>query len=122
MDKNYLTRIRLRKQIMADHRDIVLQASPEVKPAVDELYIYLASTHLPTRFPTMFSRDEETLRNLVTGEKISLIPDPNPIKSLKILGGNLDEEFALLLPSEDGDGYSLKVCSDHVNINHQLIN
>jgi hypothetical protein len=36
MDKDYLSRSILRKQIMADYPEVVLGAYPRVKPAVDE--------------------------------------------------------------------------------------
>lgn len=111
MDKTYLSRLKTRKQIMQDHRDIVLQASSGVQSAVDELYVYLTSTYLPRRFPTMFSRTEEYLENLVTGEKIPLVPNADAVKTLELLGENVDEDFLILLPSEDGDGYTLKVSS-----------
>jgi hypothetical protein len=94
---------------MQEHRDIVLQASPEAKPAIDELYTYLTSIYLPRRFPTMFSQRENELENLVTGERIPLTPNTDPVKGLGILGKNVDEDFLLMLPSDDGDGYTLKV-------------
>lgn len=108
MDKNYLTRLNIRKQIIRDHKDIALQASPTAKPAVDELYTWLVSTYLPSRFPTMFSKTEKGTMNNVTGELMVSQPSQDPIHSLQILGENLDEEFLLLLPSDDGDGYTLK--------------
>lgn len=108
MDKTYLTRLALRKQIMQDHHSIVLQADPSISPAVNELYTWLFSVYLPTRFPTMFSLGTSNLLNHATSESIPLTPPSDPIKALEILGGNIDDDFLFLLPSEDGDGYVLK--------------
>jgi hypothetical protein len=108
MDKNYVTRINLRKQIIKDHHDIAIQASPAIKPAIDELYTWLINTYLPTRFPTMFTLNPSSLLNIATSQTLPLQPPSDPVKTFEILGGNLDEEFLLLLPDEDGDGYVLR--------------
>ena len=115
MDKNYLNRIILRRKILSDHQEIALQADPTIKPAVDELYIYLTGTYLPIRYPTMFrltsppSVDSPThLYNLVTKQPLPLTPPPEPTRALEILGENLDEDFLLLLPTEGGDQYVLR--------------
>jgi hypothetical protein len=108
IDKTYLSRLALRKQIMLDHHPIVLQASPSVKPAVNELYTWLVSTYLPTRFPTMFTLSANGLLNHATSESIPITPPSDPIRALEILGGNIDDDFIFLLPSDDGDGYVLK--------------
>ena len=108
IDKTYLTRVALRKQIMKCHREIALQAAPSIKPAVDEFYIWLTSTYLPCRFPTMFTITQEGLLNHATAESISLTPPSDPLQALEILGGNIDDDFLFLQPSEDGDGYMLK--------------
>jgi len=108
MDHNYLTRINLRKQIIHDHHDIVIQASPAVKPSVDELYVWLVNAYLPTRFPSMFTTSSDGLQNLTTGKYLPLQPPVDPSHAFEILGENLDEDFLILLPSADGDGYALK--------------
>ncbi|RQM07230.1 hypothetical protein DH86_00000932 [Scytalidium sp. 3C] len=112
MDKNYLDRLNIRKQIIRDHRPIAISALPRVKAAVDELYTYLLGYHLPTRFPRMFKlmNDEKhhsQLLNMVTNEYLPLQPPADPEKTLQLLGENLDEDLLFLLPSEDGDGYVL---------------
>ncbi|KAJ5733745.1 hypothetical protein N7493_002531 [Penicillium malachiteum] len=78
MDKNYIDRITLRREIMAQYPENVLAAEEPVKEAVDEFYTWLVGTYLPGRY----------------------------IK--KILGGLVEDDFLFLLPSEDGDGYTLK--------------
>lgn len=108
IDNTYLARLTLRKQIMRDHHPIVLQAAPSIKPAVDELYTWLISTYLPSRFPTMFTLCTSSLLNQATSESIPLCPPSDPIEALEILGGNIDDDLLLLLPSDDGDGYVLR--------------
>ena len=108
MDHNYLSRLELRKQIIKDHHEIVIQASPTVKPAIDELYTWLTNTYLPTRFPTMFTLSPSGLFSHATSQTLPRHPPSDPAQTFQILGENLDDEFIILLPSEDGDGYALK--------------
>lgn len=115
MDKNYLSRILLRKTVLRDYPDIALQADPAIKPAVNELYTYLTGKYLPARYPNMFkltsspSVDSPShLYNIVTKQGLPLIPPSDPRRTLELLGENLDEDFMLLLHSEDNDQYVLK--------------
>jgi hypothetical protein len=114
MDKNYLERITLRKKIMAEHAETVLGAEACVKPAVDEFYIWLVGTYLPTRYPTMFqlfpvtSEKQAYLQSLVTDEQFPLLPPINPKDTLSLMGGLIDDDLLFLLPSEDGDSVTLK--------------
>lgn len=109
MDKTYLSHLDLRKQIMKENPEIVLQAAPEAVPAVNELYTWLTSTYLPMRFPSMFTLQGTRLINNVTSQWLPLTPPTDSIEALKTLGRNIDEDFLILLPSDDGDGYTLKV-------------
>jgi hypothetical protein len=110
IDQNYLTRLTLRRQIIHDHHEIAIQASPSITPAITELYTWLVTIYLPTRFPTLFtlSPTTSTLINYATSQPLPLKAPSDPIKTFELLGANLEEDFLLLLPSEDGDGYSLK--------------
>lgn len=113
MDKNYLERIELRKQIMTQHPRSTLAADDCVKSAVDEFYTWLVGTYLPIRFPRMFqlhltNQRSGFLRNLANDEMLSLTPETKPLDTLRVLGGLVDDDFLFLLPSEDGDGYTLK--------------
>lgn len=105
MDKTYHDRINLRRQLIRDEGDAVIRATERISPAVSELYEWLFQTYLPKRYPTMFEvRDKDGKRvlfNLVTNEDIPLEAAGNSIESLKIIGGNVDGDFLLLLPSED---------------------
>ncbi|KAL4889987.1 hypothetical protein BDV59DRAFT_209938 [Aspergillus ambiguus] len=113
-DKNYVERIALRKQIMKKHSETVLAAEDCVKSAVDEFYTWLVGNYLPTRFPQMFKVIEAAgdrpavLHNLPTGEKICLSPADKPVESLRIMGSLVEDDLLFLLPSTDGDGYTLK--------------
>lgn len=114
MDKNYLNRITLRREIMSKYPETVLAADDSVKPAVDEFYIWLVGTYLPTRFPRMFTLQSSTektsayLYNQVTDERLPLSPETKPIDTLRVMGGLIDDDLLFLLPSTDGDGYTLK--------------
>lgn len=55
MDKTYLSRIKLRRQLMNDHPDATLACNDVAGPAALELYDWLVGTYLPKRFPTCFS-------------------------------------------------------------------
>ncbi|KAF4626641.1 hypothetical protein G7Y89_g11518 [Cudoniella acicularis] len=108
MDRNYLERMQVRRQIMNEHHEIAIQTGPEIKPAVNEFYIWLTNIYLPTRFPTMFTISGTFLLNHATSKSFPLQPPPNPVETFEILGANLDHDFLLLLPAKDGDGYVLK--------------
>lgn len=102
----------LRKQIIRDHHEIAIQADPSITPAVNELYTWLVGSYLPTRFPTLFTLSPQTsptsLINHATSLSLPVTPPSDPIKAFEFLGSNLEEDFLLLLPSEDGDGYKLR--------------
>lgn len=99
---------------MAEHPETALAAEDCVRPAVDEFYIWLLGTYLPTRFPRMFGLQPSTgkspacLKNLVTNEYYPLAPKARPLDTLRVMGGLIDDDLLFLLPSEDGDGYVLK--------------
>ncbi|KAF3392508.1 hypothetical protein F1880_008692, partial [Penicillium rolfsii] len=115
MDRTYSERITVRKKIMAEHTETVLGAEDCVKPAVDEFYIWLVGTYLPTRYPTMFRllppashKKEGNLHSLVTDEQFPVRPLTNPKDTLSLMGGLIDEDLLFLLPSDDGDSVTLK--------------
>ncbi|CAG7929475.1 unnamed protein product [Penicillium olsonii] len=113
MDKNYLDRITLRKNLIEQYPDQVSAAEASAKPAIDEFYTWLVGTYLPTRFPLMFelrygNEKSQLLHSNVTGTDYPLEPDMSPVVTLRLMGGLVDDDFLFLLPSEDGDGYTLK--------------
>jgi hypothetical protein len=110
MDSTYLTRILLRRQIMADNPTTTLNATPKITPAIAEFYSWILTTYLPTRYPTMFILlPNHTLQNLVTNESIPLLPPPSPVEALKIIGGHIDSDILFMLPSsKENEGYILE--------------
>ncbi|KAI9873356.1 MAG: hypothetical protein M1830_000504 [Pleopsidium flavum] len=110
IDKNYLSRITLRKQILSTHPQTVLGANTCVQPAVNELYVWLMTTYLPTRFPLLFTlnTEKQTLHNTSNDDTYPLDPPSSPLETLRILGTALEDDFLFLHPSDDGDGYALQ--------------
>jgi hypothetical protein len=108
MDNTYLEMIRLRRKLIAQHIDEVVGVNPVASDAVQELYLWLFGTYLPKRYPSMFKlvdklpTDQEhspaRVCNLVLEELIILDPIPEPLDCLKIMGSQIDCEFAILLP------------------------
>ncbi|KAF4121708.1 Protein of unknown function (DUF3445) [Geosmithia morbida] len=109
MDEQYISRINERKKILEQYPGALgcVGAGPDM---VRELYTYLVTWYLPKRYPTMFRVDEPSsyLRNLVLEEDIPLFPPEDPISMLRTIALSVDEDFLMLLPSPDGDGYSLQ--------------
>ena len=99
---------------MEDHPETVLAAEEIVKPAVDEFYTWLVGTYLPTRFPRMFqilpavNNRSSVLYSTATNEHFPLNPAEKPLETLHTLGGLVEDDLLFLLPSSDGDGYTLK--------------
>lgn len=80
---------------------------------VDELYTYFVNDYLPQRYPTIFQFQKQSgkpthLLNNVTTDLLPLTVPQDKIEALRLLAVNVDEDFLMLLPSADGDGYSLE--------------
>lgn len=68
----------------------------------------MIGTYLPTRFPLLFRiTNNATLFNVATGASIPVRPPESTLVALRILGETIEEDLNFLLPSLDGDGYSL---------------
>lgn len=118
MDNTYLSRIKLRRQLMTDHPQATLACNSVAETAALELYDWLAGTYLPKRFPTCFSlvntssqehANQETsndnhqqepthLLNRITSEHIPL-QATSPLSALQSLSSHIDTDFLILLPS-----------------------
>lgn len=119
MDNTYLDRINLRKRLIeTDPHDVVEPGSTSAHPSVNELYCWLVGVYLPSRYPTMFKLQSQAtgteksgggpiMRSLITGEDYPTEPPSNPTTALKLLGTLVDEDFLILLPAHDADGYTL---------------
>ena len=124
MDNTYLSRIKLRRQLMDDHPEATLACNDVAGPAALELYDWLVGTYLPKRFPTCFSpvvKHEATaaaesdsnnhksspasipsqqpthLLNRITSEHIPL-HQTNPLTALRTISSHIDTDFLILLP------------------------
>lgn len=101
IDKTYPWRIQLRKNLIRDRQSDVLAMNPVVEPAIQEFYKWVTLTYLPTRFPTLFTLTPSGLQNRVTGDTLPLTPTSGT-EALKLIGGNIDDDFLFLLPIPSG--------------------
>lgn len=119
MDNTYLSRIKLRRQLMDDHPDATLACNDVAGPAALELYDWLVGTYLPKRFPTCYSlvvkhgaataesdgnfepsdqsQQPTHLLNHITSEHIPL-HQTTPLTALRTLSSHIDIDFLILLP------------------------
>lgn len=77
---------------------------------LNELYEFLVQDFLPRRYPTIFGLDKSTntVENLVTKEKLPLTAPTDRYETLRRINRNVEEDFLMLLPAPDGDGYNLQ--------------
>ena len=77
---------------------------------LNELYGFLMQYYLPFRYPTIFRLDcsGNSLENLVTNERLPLTAPSDRHETLRKINRNVDEDFLMLLPSPDRDGYTLQ--------------
>ena len=67
-----------------------------------ELYTFLTSVYLPTRFPSIFAISSNRLHNLVSGATYPATPEPCAASILRTLGELVDEDFMFLVPDNRG--------------------
>jgi hypothetical protein len=108
IDRMYLDRIQLRKDLIARHEDQVLAVNPPAIEAVRELYSWLVDQYLPQRYGDIFElhRQESSgnietfLQNKVTDDIVPIDPSlQSPEDALRIIGRQVEEDFLFLLPS-----------------------
>ncbi|KAJ4377887.1 hypothetical protein N0V83_000717 [Neocucurbitaria cava] len=120
MDKTYRERLAIRESLIQHERHEVLACNPKAAPAVLELYTWLTSIYLPTRFPSIFTpaTNKNTnglnfLRNEFTGTLLPLHTTDADL-ALQLIGSNIDTDFLFLLPASElstdagGDKYRLE--------------
>jgi hypothetical protein len=96
MDKGYLARIEERLPLIRDKPELTLGTGPKVNPAIKELYEEIMIRHLPARYPTMFERRGELVKNLATGTIYPLATDGlTHEQMLAYLGENVEVSFLL---------------------------
>lgn len=85
--KTYLDRIRLRRQLIENHGNTVVDANKVIAPAVNEFYTWMMGTDLLLRYPMMFQVVQNTdsvpekqrqplLTSLTIAETITTSPSP----------------------------------------------
>ena len=104
MDKTYLSRLQLRNNLLTTQHHEVLACNAGAIRAVLELYVWLTSTYLPLRFPTIYTLTATHLHNTLTSSLLPLhlpVTLSSSVLALELLGANIDTEFFILLPSSD---------------------
>ncbi|KAK5129044.1 hypothetical protein LTR85_000377 [Meristemomyces frigidus] len=109
VDDSYADRIKARQDIVQQYPG-ALDCLESGIDMLYELYEFLVPVYLPQRYPTMFVVDNKskTVKNVITNEALPLAVPSNRHEALSIINRNIDEDFLMLLPSPDGDGYSLQ--------------
>ena len=109
IDNNYPERIRARQDIVRQYPG-ALDCLNSAASTLNELYEFLVQEYLPRRYLTIFRLENSTdkLKNLVTSETLPLTASEDRYETLRRINRNVDEDFLMLLPAPDGDGYSLQ--------------
>jgi len=112
IDNNYKSRVESRRELIAAHPSTILGAIPEGHPIVDEVYTYLLSQYLPSRYPSMFSlsTDGKTVHNHVTHATFPCLPPRDPLQALRILGETVEDDMFLLVNTNEGHRAVAFVC------------
>ncbi|XXG93783.1 hypothetical protein Hte_000032 [Hypoxylon texense] len=95
---------------MTKHANHALGCLPCGIEAVQEVYTYLLEEYLPARYPTIFSRDEKSFHNRVTGISLPLLPPEDPIAALRSLGQTVEDDMFFLRETEEGHQCIAFVC------------
>ncbi|KAL8822543.1 MAG: hypothetical protein Q9191_006720 [Dirinaria sp. TL-2023a] len=109
IDSLYAERIRARQDIIHQYPG-ALDCLDSAVGMLNELYEFLVRDYLPYRYPTIFRLDSAAgaVENRITNEVLSLTPPADRYETLRKINRNVDEDFLMLLPSPDFDGYSLQ--------------
>lgn len=115
IDSQYLDRVSHRRQLIAEHGDMVHACLSSGLEAVRELHQFLIRDYLPTRFPTMFRlRDQDRqFDNLVTGRSFPTAAPENVEEAeaaLRMLAETVEEDMFLLLGEPEGHRAVAFVC------------
>lgn len=87
---------------MRDHPSHVLGCLPSGVAVVEEVYTYLLQDYLPSRYPSLFTKDEKSFHNHVTGASIALNPPDDPLQALALLGETVEDDMFLLQNTPEG--------------------
>ena len=86
----------IRRQIISKYKNIVHGYRPGGEAAVYELYSYMLTHHLPSRFPTCFKVNSGKFENLLTKRVFPAEPPKDPETCLQILAETIEEDIFLL--------------------------
>lgn len=100
IDNQYLDRVTIRRNTIAEYKNTVHGCLPGGESAVHELYSYLLTHHLPTRFSNLFALNGEMFHNKITGRSFPTTPPQDPETCLRILGETVEEDIFLLKETE----------------------
>ena len=105
----YAERIQARQDIIHQYPS-ALDCLDSAVDMLNELYEFLVQEYLPHRYPTIFHLDipASAIKNLITNDKLPLTSPTDRHETLRLINRNVDEDFLMLLPSPDRDGYSLQ--------------
>ncbi|CAK7212614.1 hypothetical protein SEUCBS140593_001562 [Sporothrix eucalyptigena] len=106
IDQQYVERIGERKKIL-DQYPGALGCIPSGEAMVRDFYTFLVTHYLPKRYPTVFVLGEKSLHNRILNDHLPLTPPTDIIDVLRIIALTVDEDFLMLQPDADGDGYAL---------------
>ncbi len=112
VDRDYLDRVKHRRHLIEKHGSGVHGCLPGGVAAVSELYTFLMSEYLPTRFPSMFglSNDGKHFTNHVTGKAWPTAPPEDEATALRVLGETVEEDMFLLHETPEGHKSFAFVC------------
>ena len=109
IDRLYAERLKARQDIAHQYPG-ALDCLECAVGMLNEIYEFLVQEYLPRRYPSVFHLDisSSLVVNTVTNEELPLTAPNNRYETLRIINRNVEEDFLMLLPSPDGDGYSLQ--------------
>ncbi|KAI6329054.1 hypothetical protein MCOR03_005118 [Pyricularia oryzae] len=106
MDQDYGEKMEFRRKTIASHPDTVVGAvQPDGLAPAQELYAYLLAEYLPTRYPSVFSLEDDgaTLRNHVTGCVCPTAPPADVELLLRTLGETVEDDIFVLVRTPGGE-------------------
>ncbi|KAI1392349.1 uncharacterized protein F4822DRAFT_126330 [Hypoxylon trugodes] len=103
IDRGYVNRIEERLPLIRDKHEFTIGTGPKVNAAIAELYEEIMIKYLPVRFPTIFKRYKELVKNLATGTAYPLTTSGlTPDQMLAYMGENVEEDFYFMCLDSDG--------------------
>ncbi|KAL8290009.1 hypothetical protein RQP46_002948 [Phenoliferia psychrophenolica] len=102
IDKDYLRDVNMKKAVIAEHKERVLNSLPENDDAAGELLETLVD-YLPKRYPMLFETLPGGIWNKVTDEKWPNVDKLQGVEALKVASTLVQDDF--LMGKERADGH-----------------